>query len=73
MKTKKGQTSRFPVVRRPPRSSGLRELTETTGDQARIKKIMQADEDVGKVAQATPLMVCESSFPLSRLPRDERG
>lgn len=27
---------------------------------ARIKKIMQADEDVGKVAQATPVVVCES-------------
>lgn len=26
---------------------------------ARIKKIMQADEDVGKVAQATPVVVCE--------------
>lgn len=26
---------------------------------ARIKKIMQADEDVGKVAQATPVAVCE--------------
>jgi hypothetical protein len=28
--------------------------------QARIKKIMQKDEDVGKVAQATPVLVCES-------------
>jgi hypothetical protein len=27
---------------------------------ARIKRIMQADEDVGKVAQATPTAVCES-------------
>lgn len=27
---------------------------------ARIKKIMQADEDVGKVAQATPVVICES-------------
>jgi hypothetical protein len=26
---------------------------------ARIKRIMQADEDVGKVAQATPTAVCE--------------
>ena len=25
---------------------------------ARIKKIMQADEDVGKVAQVTPVAVC---------------
>ena len=28
---------------------------------ARIKRIMQADEDVGKVAQVTPVAVCESS------------
>ena len=26
---------------------------------ARIKRIMQADEDVGKVAQVTPTAVCE--------------
>jgi hypothetical protein len=26
---------------------------------ARIKKIMQADEEVGKIAQATPLMIGE--------------
>jgi len=25
---------------------------------ARIKRIMQADEDVGKVAQVTPILVC---------------
>lgn len=30
---------------------------------ARIKRIMQADEDVGKVAQVTPTAVCESSAP----------
>ena len=29
---------------------------------ARIKRIMQADEDVGKVAQATPTAVCESAL-----------
>ena len=28
---------------------------------ARIKRIMQADEDVGKVAQVTPTAVCEYS------------
>lgn len=28
---------------------------------ARIKRIMQADEDVGKVAQVTPIAVCTSS------------
>lgn len=33
---------------------------------ARIKRIMQADEDVGKVAQVTPTAVCKSSnFNLS--------
>lgn len=26
---------------------------------ARIKRIMQADEDVGKVAQVTPVVVCK--------------
>lgn len=30
---------------------------------ARIKRIMQADEDVGKVSQATPIAVCMSSIP----------
>jgi hypothetical protein len=30
---------------------------------ARIKRIMQADEDVGKVAQATPTAVCKYSYP----------
>jgi len=29
---------------------------------ARIKRIMQADEDVGKVAQVTPVIVCKSFF-----------
>ena len=28
---------------------------------ARIKKIMQADDEVGKIAQATPVLVC--AFP----------
>lgn len=26
---------------------------------ARIKKMMQADEDVGKVAKASPILICE--------------
>jgi hypothetical protein len=35
-------------------------MTETTQlePQARIKKIMQKDEEVGKVAQATPIVIC---------------
>lgn len=32
---------------------------------ARIKRIMQADEDVGKVAQVTPIAVCMSFFLVS--------
>jgi hypothetical protein len=32
---------------------------------ARIKKMMQADDDVGKIAQATPVLVC--TFPSFRL------
>ena len=31
---------------------------------ARIKRIMQADEDVGKVAQVTPTAVCKCCSPL---------
>ncbi len=31
---------------------------------ARIKRIMQADDDVGKVAQVTPTAVCKSSPPI---------
>lgn len=32
---------------------------------ARIKRIMQADEDVGKVAQVTPIAVCTLlSYPI---------
>lgn len=42
---------------------------------ARIKRIMQADEDVGKVSQVTPTAVCECFslslflFPLYPVPR----
>ena len=40
---------------------GVREGIEvrTKFPVARIKRIMQADEDVGKVAQVTPVAVCE--------------
>jgi hypothetical protein len=34
---------------------------------ARIKRIMQADEEVGKVAQVTPVAVCKCSFLFCRL------
>jgi hypothetical protein len=33
--------------------------------KARIKKIMQKDEEVGKVAQATPIVICASLQPFS--------
>jgi hypothetical protein len=29
---------------------------------ARIKRIMQKDEEVGKVAQATPVVICERHY-----------
>lgn len=32
---------------------------------ARIKRIMQADEEVGKVAQVTPVAVCKSQIYFS--------
>jgi hypothetical protein len=37
---------------------------------ARIKRIMQADDDVGKVAQVTPVVVCTDSsiYPHTHLP-----
>ena len=38
---------------------------------ARIKRIMQADEDVGKVAQVTPIAVC-MSFPHLPFPTSPR-
>lgn len=35
------------------------ELMRTEMIQARIKRIMQKDEEVGKVAQATPVVICK--------------
>ena len=35
-----------------------RSATSSKFPIARIKRIMQADEDVGKVAQATPVVIC---------------
>jgi hypothetical protein len=34
---------------------------------ARIKRIMQADDDVGKVAQVTPVVVCKSRICVDSL------
>ena len=45
--------------------SGDSSEVKTKFPVARIKRIMQADEDVGKVAQVTPVVVCKfiiSSF-----------
>lgn len=36
---------------------------------ARIKRIVQADEDVGKVAQVTPVVVCKSGQGFMLLPK----
>jgi hypothetical protein len=39
-----------------------------TNVQARIKKIMQMDEEVGKLASATPVMICKSRLIDQHLP-----
>jgi hypothetical protein len=54
MKNRNKQT-KFPVVR-PPESHRSPQVTVLP--QARIKRIMQKDEEVGKVAQATPVVIC---------------
>ena len=38
-------------------------VVKTKFPVARIKRIMQADEDVGKVAQVTPVIVCKLPYP----------
>lgn len=60
MKNKNKQT-RFPVVRitKPLVVHYAAELMRTEMIQARIKRIMQKDEEVGKVAQATPVVICK--------------
>lgn len=37
----------------------LKKQKNTKFPVARIKKIMQMDDEVGKVAQATPVLICE--------------
>lgn len=52
----------------PPAPAGAAIEVKTKFPVARIKRIMQADEDVGKVAQVTPIAVCTcSSLPSMRL------
>lgn len=36
----------------------LTDLTHLFSLQARIKKIMQTDEEIGKVAAAVPVIIC---------------
>ncbi|KAI9804090.1 MAG: hypothetical protein M1825_001492 [Sarcosagium campestre] len=55
-KRKQGQT---PVATPPPPSTPSVEV-KTKFPVARIKRIMQADEDVGKVAQVTPVVVSKA-------------
>ena len=61
-----------PVPRSAPESTKPRPWdgidVKTKFPVARIKRIMQADEDVGKVAQVTPIAVCEllhGPFPVA--------
>ncbi len=37
-----------------------RKASTATNKQARIKRLMQSDEDIGKVAQATPVVVAKA-------------
>lgn len=52
------------VAAPPPSAAGANGAAgfevKTKFPVARIKRIMQADEDVGKVAQVTPVVVCTS-------------
>ena len=65
----RNKTTKFPVVRFPVTLIDRLCLTEWTPFysllKARIKKIMQKDEEVGKVAQATPIVICTSLRPFS--------
>ena len=59
----RNKTTKFPVVRISTASRETKTLTYSFRHvpliwQARIKKIMQKDEEVGKVAQATPIVIC---------------
>jgi hypothetical protein len=57
----RNKTTKFPVVRFPEILIDSTYHTERLLDlKARIKKIMQKDEEVGKVAQATPIVICTS-------------
>jgi uncharacterized protein (DUF1499 family) len=52
----------------PPQPNPVASIeVKTKFPVARIKRIMQADEDVGKVAQVTPIAVC-TCIPLHFVP-----
>jgi len=53
------QLKNEPRVPAPGEAEGI--VIRTKFPVARIKRIVQADEDVGKVAQVTPVVVCELS------------
>ena len=62
------------VVEEPPQPAPPAPVeVKTKFPVARIKRIMQADEDVGKVAQVTPIAVCMYSHPLSGNPPPYTG
>ena len=61
----RNKTTKFPVVRFPVVFIDLSVSLNASWTfysllKARIKKIMQKDEEVGKVAQATPIVICTS-------------
>jgi hypothetical protein len=56
-KKEESQVPLPPVKERDPIEAAV--VVKTKFPVARIKRIMQADEDVGKVAQVSPSMVCK--------------
>lgn len=64
--TKKAKIEASPELpdKAPPAAAAEIEIEiKTKFPVARIKRIMQADEEVGKVAQVTPHVVCMLRFP----------
>lgn len=58
MKGKKAISSKFPTVSLVYQWTIQRNVDHYRTRQARIKKIMQEDEEIGKVAQGTPIVIC---------------
>lgn len=57
-----------PAPTLPPNTDGI--TIRNHFPVARIKRIMQADDDVGKVAQVTPVVVCTSRSPSTPVIQD---